>query len=157
MPISISRTNSNAGTVAMTGSLLAGRPSTLIAAPSNVKSMLEDSPLGMVRICTSTTALAPQARASWQILANAAPQPSPCPSVQLEPYEYQQVPETVAIGLTPWLLASSNSAADMVDIQGILPAPASFSRCSTKPGSLLRSSAFSHSAVRASALLCDVS
>ncbi len=61
---SSSRTNSSAGTVATTGSALGGRPSTRTAVPTRVKSMLFATASGMVRILTSSTALAPAARAS---------------------------------------------------------------------------------------------
>ncbi len=82
---SSSLTNSSAGTVATTGSSLGGRPSTRTAVPTRVKSMLSSTCSGIVRIFTSSTALAPAALASSRSRRSAVCQPWLCPSVQDQP------------------------------------------------------------------------
>ena len=85
MSASSNLTNSSAGTVATTGSSLGGRPATLAAVPISVKSMLFSTPSGMVRIFTSSTTLAPAARASALRRFSAVCHPCACPSVHDQP------------------------------------------------------------------------
>src|ERR1700679_760256 len=113
--------------------------------------MLALSPLGAVRIFTSTTAFAPQASAAAFSRCGAVRQLSACPSVQLRPYWNQQVPVTVASGRRPCERTSSSSAGVIVAIQGVLPAAASASRCSTNSGSFLAFSAAAQAAPLAAA------
>ena len=110
--------------------------------------MLGPSTPCTVRIFTSTTAEAPHATASALIRAKALCQPAACPSVQLRPYWYQQVPLTIATGRTPWLRASRSSAAVIVEIHGVRPAAAPSSRACTKGGSRPLANAVSQAAWR---------